>query len=146
MTKSVEARLGEIEKRVERLEDAIFRSRKQPTKAEEAGDIDTATLTYVKDLGSTLDRCLAILDNLFAKDSRHAGLTSDEFAVLLKDRYGLPVQLSTISSQLYKATGCYVARQRIEGPPVKYRYQILSEGQEYIRKRIEQLQGRKNAR
>jgi hypothetical protein len=110
----------------------------------ESDDVDMGGLSYLKELKSALDKCVAILDYAFSKDSRHKGLTPDEFASLLREKFGLPVPLPTISSQLYKATGRYVTRKKEEGSPVKYRYQILPRGREYIREKIKNFGGREH--
>ncbi len=140
--------LDDFGSRIEKLEGRVFASEPSEPKGQQSGagvDVDVRSLSYLKELKSALDKCLAILDHLFSKDPNHTGLTPDEFTLMFKVKFGLPVPLSTISSQLYKETGRYVTRKKVAGQPVKYRYQILPRGQEYIRNKIARLQGEAHA-
>jgi len=133
--------LNELGKRVEKLEETVFKVETPQTEPKVSIDVDIGSLGYVKELKSALDKCLAILDHLFSKNPSHAGLTPDEFALMFREKFGFPVPLPTISARLYEETGHYVTRKKIEGRPVKYRYQILPRGQDYIRSKIASLQG-----
>jgi len=101
----------------------------------------SGSLEYVKELKSALDRCLLILDYELGNDPNHKGFTPDEFAEILKEKFGAPTPLSTISSQLYKATGVFVTRTKTSNQPVKYCYQILPRGRTYIRKKTSEISG-----
>jgi len=141
MSKDAGKTLSELEARIEKLEEVVYGGKEPVAKKSAAIDIDVNSLGYVKQLKSALDKCLAILDHLFSKDPNHAGLAPDEFTLIFRERFGLPVPLQTISSQLYKGTGKYVTRKKVQSRPVKYRYQILPRGQEYIRNTMANLQG-----
>jgi len=140
MSADVPKMVNELSKRIERLEQAVFGGG-ETRSGISTTDVDIGGLGHVKKLKAAADKCLAVLDDLFSKNPNHAGLTPDEFAAVFREKFGLPIPLSTISSQLYKQTGRYVTRKKISGKPVKYRYQILPRGQEYIRNKIASLQG-----
>ena len=133
---NLEKALGELSRRVDVLEKTVSGNAtdSHPTFADISVDADN--LDYLKELGSAIDMCLAILDHVSQKDTNHPGLTPDELASILKQQFGLPVPLTTISSQLYAKTGRYVTRDLVSRKPVKYRYHILPRGQDYIRSRI----------
>jgi len=139
--KNLEKAFEELSRRVDGLEKTVFRNATvfHPMSADLS--IDADNLDYLKELGSVIDMCLAILDHVFQKDTNHPGLTPGELASILKRQFGLPVPLSTISSQLYMRTGRYVTRDQVSHKPVKYRYHILPRGQDYIRSRIQDVKG-----
>jgi hypothetical protein len=140
--------LDDLRSRIKKLEEKVFAQDALHPAEERSGpniDVDVGGLTYLKELKSALDKCLAVLDQLFSKDPGHPGLTPDEFAQLFRETFRLPVPLVTISSQLGSASGKFVKRRKIAAQPVKYRYQILPRGQEYVRKRIASLQGAEHA-
>jgi len=142
MSDETKRAIDELKSRVEKLEGAVFGG-KQPKQIQQSTiDIDVAALSYIKELKSASDKCIAILDYLFSRDSHHPGVTPNEFASILREKFGLPVPLQTISSQLYAATSRYVTRKKILGKPVRYRYQILPRGQEHIHNEIASLQGK----
>lgn len=139
--KNPEKAIGELSRRLDELEKVVFRNATgfQPISA--GISIDAENLGYLRGLGSAIAMSLAILDHVFQKDTNHPGLTPDELASILKRQFGLPVPLSTISSQLYVKTGRYVTRDQVSHKPVKYRYRILPRGQDYIRSRIRDVKG-----
>lgn len=139
MEQEIENEILEIKNRLKKLEERVFSTETKPVKTNEY-DVKVDKLTYVKQLKSVLDKCLAILDNLFTSDPSFSGLTPDEFVKIFREKFGLPIPLSSVSSQLYSASGSMVTRVKVVGKPIKYRYQILQAGQEYIRREIEKLQ------
>jgi hypothetical protein len=135
--------LVDLGNRIEKLEEIVFKSEFAPSKEEPTemnADLDVGSLSYLRKLKSARDKSLAVLDQLLSRNPKHAGLTPDEFARIFKEKFGLPVPLPTISSELYRASGHYVTRTKIPGKPTKYRYQILPRGQDYIRSKVANLQ------
>jgi hypothetical protein len=102
-------------------------------------EINVEELSFIKGLKSALDKCLSLLNYTFEKNPLHPGLTPDEMVSIFREKFGMPIPLTTISSQLLSASGNYVTRTKIKEKAVKYRYQILPKGQEYIKKKIEEL-------
>jgi hypothetical protein len=135
--------IEDLRKRVERLEHLIFHQEEDPSKAIPVLGLDFDELTYLKHLKSTLDMCLGLLDYTFTKDPNHLGLTSTEIESIFRERFGLPVPLTTISVALLRAAGTLVTRVKVEGKPVTYRYRILPRGREAIRTKIDELRKRK---
>ena len=130
----------ELSERVRRLEQAVF-GPKEPTHA--AADypflsFDFSGLDYLKEMKSTIDICLAILDYVFSKNPNHVGLTPDEIASIVRERFALSVSPTTVSVALLRAAGELVTRTKVPGRPIKYRYQILPKGQVFIQKKINQ--------
>jgi hypothetical protein len=129
--------------RIEKLEGVVFKSefvKSSEAPTEIVADLDVGSLSFLKNLKSARDKSLAVLDQLLSKNPKHGGLTPDGLARIFKEKFGLPVPLPTISSELYRASGRYVTRTRVAGKPTKYRYQILPKGQDYIRSKIANLQ------
>lgn len=129
--------IDSLRRRVELLEQLVFRDQVSAPKASTAAEYDFSGLTYLKKLGSTLNMCLALLDFTFRKDPNHPGLTPDEMESILREQFGEPVPLPSISASLLRATGSLVTRTRVRGKPVRYRYRILSRGQERILQKVE---------
>src|SRR5437879_430710 len=113
----VSARLDELEERVGKLEATIYRPESQAIEAKADIQADLRGLSYLRGLKSALDKCFAILNYFFSKDSRHPGLTPDEFVAIFREKFGLSIPLTTISSSLPKEAGHYVTRQRVTGHP-----------------------------
>ena len=141
MLKNLENVVAELSERVERLERTVFGNAATPSPTGVDVGIDAGDLDYLKALESTTDKCLAILDYVFRKDSNHPGFTPDELASIFRQQFGLPVPLPSISSRLYMKTGCYVTRKLVRGKPIKYRYRILPRGQDYIRGKTQTIKG-----
>lgn len=139
--KNLENVIAELSKRVERLEKTALGNAAIPRPADADAGIDAGDLDYLRELRSAADKCLAILDHVSGKDTNHSGFTPDELASILRRQFGLPIPLSTISSQLYAKTGRYVTRDLSSRRPVKYRYRILPGGQDYIRGKVQNLKG-----
>ena len=135
--------IEDLRKRVERLEHLIFHQGEVPSQEIPVLSLDFDELTYLKQLKSTLNMCLGLLDYTFTKDPNHLGLTPSEIESILRERFGLPVPLTTISVALLRAAGTLVTRTKIEGKPVTYRYRILPRGREAIRTNIDELKQRK---
>ncbi len=135
--------IEDLRKRVERLEQLIFHQEEDPSQAIPVLGLDFGELTYLKQLKSTLDMCLGLLDYTFTKDPNHLGLTPSEIESIFRERFGLPVPLTTISVALLRAAGTVVTRVKVEGKPVTYRYRILPRGREAIRTKIDELRLRK---
>jgi hypothetical protein len=131
--------INSLTRRVELLEQVVFREQVSAPTTTSTGDSDFSELTYLKKLGSTLDKCLAILDSTFRRHPNHPGLTPDEMETILREQFGEPIPLTTISPSLLRATGIYVTRTKVKGSPVRYRYRILPKGQERIRQKTEEL-------
>jgi hypothetical protein len=137
--KNLENTIAELSKRVERLEMMALGNAAIPRAEEADVRIEAGDLDYLRELGSAGDKCLAILDYAFVKNRNHTGFTPDELASILRRHFGLPVPLSTISSQLYAKTGRYVIREQSSRRPVKYRYRILPRGQDHIHAKLQNL-------
>ena len=131
--------INSLRRRVELLEQTVFREQVPASKEVVRVDFEFAGLTYLKKLESTLDMCLAILDSTFKKDPKHPGFTPDEIESILREFFAVPIVLTTISVSLLRATGTLVTRTKVAGHPVRYRYRILPKGQERIQKKIEEL-------
>jgi hypothetical protein len=139
--RNLEREVAELSKRVERLEKSVLGNVAIPRSSVADAVIDAGDLHYLRELRSAPDKCLAILDHASRKDAGHSGFAPDELVAILRQQFGLPVPLSTISSQLYAKTGRYVTRDLISRRPLKYRYRILPKGQDYIRTKVETLKG-----
>jgi hypothetical protein len=137
-------RVEDLTKRVERLERLILRQENDAEPVIPVLNLDFSELTYLKQLRSTREMCLALLDYTFAKDSNTVGLTPSEIESIFRERFALPVPLTSISVALLRAAGTFVTRIKVEGKPVTYRYRILPRGQETIRAKIEELRKRKH--
>ena len=131
----------DLKMRVERLEEAVFGAKQFSASPSVVTNVDFAGLDYLRQLESVVDKCLAVLDYLSSTNVNHPGLTPDELVEIFKDKFGIVVVLSTISSALLGVTGKYVTRKKIGNRPVRYRYQILPKGREYVRTKREGLQG-----
>jgi len=136
----------ELKERVEKLEELNKVLQKlQESKVEiknasvKSIEINVDEISFIKRLGSVLDKCLALLNYVFEKDPQNSGLTSDEIETILKEKFGLPVTLENISMSLKNVTGTYVTREKIKEKVIKYRYKILQKGKEYIEKKISEL-------
>lgn len=142
MLKDLEKAVAELTVRVDRLESEVFQTRSIEMNPH-ITSIEASNLDYVRELGSAIDMCLAILDHAFQSNVSDAGLTPNELVSILKQKFGLPFPLPTVSSSLYRKTGRYVTREIASKKPVRYRYRILPRGQEYIRQKIRNLRGRR---
>jgi hypothetical protein len=128
-----------LEDRVARLEEAVFgKGRKVVTKAatQKPSTLDYSGLTDVKRLKSFLDKSLCIMNSLSEKDPSSQGLTPDEIVSILGETFGVQTSLQVVSTQLIRAAGKYVARQKIVGKPIKYRYRILPEGRDRLKAKL----------
>lgn len=128
-----------LEERVAKLEAAVFGTRKKTATrliTEKASVIDYSNLTEVKRLKSFLDRSLCILNFLSEKNHSSRGLTPGEIVSILGETFGIQTSLQVISTQLMRASGKYIARQKIVGNPVRYCYRIIPEGKDYLRARL----------
>jgi hypothetical protein len=129
-----------IEERVARLEEAVFgRMAIKPPSAEKGASsaIDYGELTELRRLSSVLDRSLSLLNFHFMKAKSSPGLAPDEIVDIMRESFGFPVPLASVSAQLYRFTGRYVTRMRVSGRQVKYRYQILPAGQDYLATKLQ---------
>ena len=94
--------------------------------------IDYGELTELRRLTSVLDRSLSLLNFHSLKEETDHGLTPDEIVDIMREKFGYPVPLASVSAQLYRFTGKYVTREQISRRPVKYRYRILPTGKNYL--------------
>src|SRR5436309_12263438 len=63
--------IEDLRKRVERLEHLIFHQGEVPSQEIPVLSLDFDELTYLKQLKSTLNMCLGLLDYTFTKDQNH---------------------------------------------------------------------------
>jgi len=141
MPEDIKETVKDLKVRVERLEKAVFHVGRLSALPSPTADADFSGLDYLRQLESAVDKSLAVLDYISSKNASHPGLTPDELAEIFKDRFGIVIALSTISWALSGVTGKYVTRKKIGNRPVRYRYQILPKGREYIRTKAGGLQG-----
>jgi hypothetical protein len=130
-----------IEERIARLEEAVFGrigTAVVGAVATPSSAIDYGELTELRRLTSVLDRSLSLLNFHFLKKNHSLGLTPDEIVDIMRERFGYPVPLASVSAQLYRFTGRYVTRTQISRRPVKYRYQILPAGQTYLASKLQE--------
>lgn len=103
--------------------------------------IDVNKLQYLKSLRSVHDKCLTLLSYVSKNIREYSGLTIDEMNEIFAEKFGLTtITENNISMSLKNVTGKYVTRNKISIKPVKYQYQILQKGMEYIEKKIAEIQ------
>jgi hypothetical protein len=134
----ISKRLSDHEERLKKLERSVF---KGPLVKRVSGiGVNVEELPFVKSLDLVLDKCLGLLNYFFGKDPMNLDLSPDEMVSIFKENFGLPMPLTSISSALLGAAGTYVTRKKEKyGKTIRYRYQILPRGQEYLRDKIRQL-------
>jgi len=134
----IDEEFEKLKEKVERLEKIVLKKQKEFERFTTT-DIDVSKITYLKSLKTVLDKCLALLNHVFENNPQNLGLTPDEIQDTFRENFGLPIPLPSISARLSSASGNYVSRTKIKGKPIKYKYQILTKGQEYIKEKIQEI-------
>lgn len=133
--------LKELKERVKQLEEKLDKILQEPKieikKTSVKGiEINVGELSFIRKLKAVRDKCLTLLNYMFEKDPKHPGLTPDELEDIFKEQFGIPITPESISMALKDVTGTFVRREKILDKTIKYRYTILSRGQNYVKNKI----------